>query len=744
MQYTAALQQNVIQKIEAELAEVETALTVAEGQLDDLTQSSDSVIGVAARVLRNNRMLKGVGIAFRPDFFPKKGRLFIEYVYRESANNFIYKHYGNGMRDYTDRRWFKEIMGGAKGFWTEPYIDNDTRSDMMVSYVMPCADNRGRVYGAMVADVSLDDLTANLRSMRPYKNSYSFILDKKGKYISHPVKELILATNFSVRAKLVDCKELDSVGRRMVDGNYGSSRTNIEGKDVLLCYAPMKRTGWSVCSVNLYSDVMGNLGSATFAMLLILIAGMLMLSLSIRLLVSYTSKPMKSLADAAYQIARGNFYAELPQVETNDDMKMLHDAFANMQVSLRGYINELQNTTRAKERIESELGIAHRIQMSLVPKVFSPFPECKQLELYAYLKPAKEVGGDFYDFFIHNEKLFYAIGDVSGKGIPASLVMAITRTLFRIISASCVSPTEIVSKLNNAIAKENDMNMFVTLHIGVLDLNTGSISFCNAGHNPPLIISADGNICFLDVEENLPIGVIEDYEYAEQTEVLPTGAAMLLYTDGITEAENKEKQMFGENRLEDTARTLSDKDAHGIVNGLNHRLTEYAGNADQSDDITLLCFRLNGKVSRNERDEEYMKNEMTLTFENRIEESGKLYPFIQETGKAAGIGEALLNSINLAVEEALVNSIMYAYPKGTKGTITLTAEWYKNGGCIKYVLKDKGVAFNPLSAPEADISSDVAERSVGGLGILLVRQMMDEVDYKRSGNENILTMKKHI
>ncbi len=744
IQYTAALQQNVILKIETKLTEVETALTIAEGQVYDLTQSPDSIIDVAARVMRNNSLLKGVGIAFRPGFYPAKDSLFIEYVYREHGNKFLYKHYGNGMGDYTSRRWFIKIMGGSKGYWTEAYTDNDTKDDIIVSYVMPCTDNKGMVYGAIIADVSLNDLTASLRSMRPYKNSYSFILDKNGKYVSHPVKELILATNYNVRAKLVECPEIDSVGKRMVAGEYGSARTNIEGKDVLLCYAPVKRTGWSVCSVNLYTDVMKNLGSATFTILIILIIGMLMLFISIRLLVAYTSKPMRTLADAAYQIARGNFNAELPLVETKDDMKMLHDAFANMQSSLRSYIDELQNTTRAKERIESELTIAHNIQMSLVPKIFSPFPDCEQLELFACLEPAKEVGGDFYDFFIRNDKLFYVIGDVSGKGIPASLVMAITRTLFRIISSSCESPAEIVSKLNDAIAKDNPTNMFVTMFAGVLDLNSGSMQFCNAGHNPPLVATSDCNVSFMQVEQNLPLGVIEGFGYTEQSFSLASGDAVLLYTDGLTEAENEDKQLYGEERLITTMKVAADKDAHGIIYELKDKLSQYVGNAEQSDDLTLLCFRLNKSMSSDGNKEKTHNSKMTLTLNNNICESEKLYPFILQFSKTAGINEATLSSINLAVEEALVNSIMYAYPDGTTGLVTLTAEWDKEENVATFILKDKGIAFNPLSVPEADTTSDIDERNIGGLGIFLVKELMDDVNYKRVDNENILTMTKII
>ncbi len=750
-QYTAALQQNEIQKIEAKLSEVETALTVDEDLVDDMAQTPDSVIKTVYNVLRNYPILKGVGVAFRPGYYPSKGEMFFEYAYRKAGNSVVFKHYGDGMREYTDRSWYKKIMAGSKGFWTEPYIDNDNKSDKLVSYVMPCVNNRREIYGVMIADVSLDDLTASLRSMRPYPNSYSFILDKKGKYLSHPEKELILATDFSVRAKLVECKELEAVGRKMVAGEQGTACTVIEGKDVLLCYAPMKRTGWSVCSVTPYKDVMANLGSTTLTILFILIIGVAMLSVSIRLLVSYMSSPIKKLAEAANYIARGKFDTELPEVSTKDDMKQLHDAFAHMQTSLKSYIAELKTTTRAKERIESELSIAHKIQMSLVPKIFSPFPDCEQLELFACLKPAKEVGGDFYDFFIRDDKLFYVIGDVSGKGIPASLVMAITRTLFRIISAGSESPTEIVAKLNDAIAKDNDTNMFVTMYAGILNLETGDMRFCNAGHNPPIIAAPGSDVYYQQVEENLPLGVIDGFDFKEQETTLPKGAAVLLYTDGITEAENDKEELYGEDRLKETLERFAGMEVHGIIKEINDSVAQYVGAAEQSDDFTLLCFRLNDKTTAGGKEEQNNYNlkekkmsDMTLTIENNVEETAKLYPFIQQFAAASGIDEIILSSVNLAVEEALVNSVMYAYPAGKKGEIKLNAKWNGERNEVSFVLTDCGVAFDPLSVPDADTSSDVEERPIGGLGVFLVKRLMDSVDYRRDGNKNILTMTKRV
>ncbi len=739
--YTAALQQNLIQTVDARFYEIETALHMMEGHVSKPTLHPDSVMGIANSVVRDNKLLAGVGIAYRPDFFAQKGSRFFEYASRDSSGSFLCTHYDEeNSGDYTHRQWFTNALKQKKGFWTDPYVDYDNKKDNMISFVFPCLDNKGNVYAVLIADVKLTTLTDDLRDLRPYHDSYSFIIGSKGAFVSYPDTNMTVNTDIFEYAKESGNTSLDSIGRKMIAGESGDVSTVVDGKHALLSYVPMKDTGWSVCSVNFYHDMMSSLDPMLLFFVVVLIVGLLLLSLSIRLLVIHLSKPIKQFADASYQIARGNFNVPLPEVDTKDDLRKLHDAFVNMQQSLANYIEELKTTTKAKERIQSELSIAHNIQMSLVPKSFSPFPDCDELELYACLHPAKEVGGDFYDFFLRNGKLFFVIGDVSGKGVPASLVMAITRTLFRIVASTSDSPADIVTKLNNAIAENNDTNMFVTMYAGTLDLSNGKIVYCNAGHNPPLFIGSDGTTVYETSEANLPLGVLLNYEYSDQTMVLPKDGALLLYTDGLTEAENISKELFGEQRTAEVASAASQQSAKGIIETINKKLQSFVGDAQQSDDLTLLCFRLNDAT---DSDESINKRELCIT--NELKESTRLHPFIEEIGKLMNIDEHVISSINLALEEALVNSIQYAYPEGTKGEITLTAEWNDSNEKVTFKLIDNGTAFDPLSVKEVDTTLGVQERPIGGLGIFLVRQLLDDVVYQRTDKgQNVLTMTKNL
>ena len=258
-------------------------------------------------------------------------------------------------------------------------------------------------------------------------------------------------------------------------------------------------------------------------------------------------------------------------------------------------INKLNTVRQQQNIVENELRIARSIQTSMLPKTFPPYPDCDQVEIYGKLTPAKSVGGDLYDFFLRDQKLYFIIGDVSGKGIPASLVMSVTRTLFRTISNHETQPQRIVSQLSDTIAEENQLNMFVTLFIGVIDLTTGEMTYSNAGHDAPYLISTDGKqIGTLPVDSNIPAGVMQGWQYTQQHTTIAQGTTIFLYTDGLTEAEDTAHQQYGQNRITDTLNrhcTQTTPTPNTIVNNIIQSVHQFVGNAEQSDDLTLMAIK---------------------------------------------------------------------------------------------------------------------------------------------------------
>lgn len=384
------------------------------------------------------------------------------------------------------------------------------------------------------------------------------------------------------------------------------------------------------------------------------------------------------------------------------------------------------NEVRLKEQhIEDELSIARNIQQAMLPSE-TLTRSIKTIDIKGLQIPAKFVGGDLYDYYVRDNQLLFCIGDVSGKGVPAALLMAIAHSLFRTLSARDSRPEHIMQALNASISDNNPDIMFITIFIGVMDLSTGMIRYCNAGHNPPIVIR-DGKVKFLDSAPSLILGVDADAEYTSCEVALLPGDTLFLYTDGLTEAENAQKELFGESRALEIATEYCRATAQEQVEKMRQSVQTFVGKAEQSDDLTMLAVRFT-KGGNN-----------TLSMSNNIEELYKLEPFLNDYFKQENLDMSLLPQLNLALEEAATNVIMYAYPEGEKGTVELSLEVMDGQICATLI--DEGAPFNPLQKKEVNLDVPLEERQIGGLGIHLIRTIMDQVEYAHENGQNVLRMK---
>lgn len=449
-------------------------------------------------------------------------------------------------------------------------------------------------------------------------------------------------------------------------------------------------------------------------------------------------KPLKEFTDSVVSIAEGNLDTPLPDIHSEDELKQLRDSFEYMQHSLKQHITDLQATTASKERLQSELKIAHDIQMGMIP---TTFPQRQDLDLFASMTPAKEVGGDLYDFIIEGDELFFIIGDVAGKGVPASLYMAVTRTLFRNLAGNYQSAANIVREMNHAIASTNDSYVFVTVFVGVLDMKTHYLTYCNAAHNAPVMITTEGECSLLEVETNLPIGIEDRYNYNEQQVDFPPGSALLLYTDGLTEAmyfsNDGSRKLFGEQRVLHDVEKNSKASAIEVIDFLKQHVSVFADGTEQSDDLTMLFLR-HGTAQQPGVDPS-----RRLIMKNEMSEVGRLRAFFFSVCREHGIDDENAKTLNLALEEWVANVINYAYPKGMRGHVEVTAD--VSDDVLTFVIKDHGAAFDPTQHEEVDIDAELDERAIGGLGIHLIRTIMDTVEYQRtSDGYNRLVLTKRI
>jgi phosphoserine phosphatase RsbU/P len=460
------------------------------------------------------------------------------------------------------------------------------------------------------------------------------------------------------------------------------------------------------------------------------------------------SQPLKQLANHAEKLATKDFSEpvsgpsdidHLPK-KSQDEVGKLAESFITMEHTLRQSVRELKETTAAKERIEaakerieSELKIARDIQMSMVPKKFPPFPDRPEFDLYATLVPAREVGGDFYDFFfIDDYHLCFVIGDVSDKGIAAALFMAVTRTLFRTTASKVSDPDKILSLLNLEICRNNDTCMFVTVFCAVLDIRTGEVEYSNGGHNLPYLIS-HGETATLKNTDGMALGFTEDATYRSERIVLQSGDGLFLYTDGVTEAMDEAGNQFSETRLAEFLAQANGSSATQLIHGAVDQVRRHAAGAPQSDDITALTLKYLLAA------QEAPSEAIVVELKNSPLEIERLMRIVDDFSRRHQLSAETSHDVRVALDEILTNIVSYAYADGQEHSIV--TRFSLNQGKLTIEVEDDGKPFNPLSAPEPDTEQLLEERPIGGLGIHLVRKLLDELEYQRQNNRNILIMR---
>ena len=403
--------------------------------------------------------------------------------------------------------------------------------------------------------------------------------------------------------------------------------------------------------------------------------------------------------------------------------------FVIIDIYRRRSAKRLAKVNAAKERMESELSIARNIQMSMVPHTF---PEREDLDMYAMMTPAKEVGGDLYSYLIQGDILYFCVGDVSGKGVPASLFMAQTTRLFHTLASQGMAPAEICTHMNDELTEDNEQCMFVTIFICKLNIRLHSFEYCNAGHNPPVIGNADGQFSFLEMNSNACIGLWPGLKFVGESIDYFKDRMLLIYTDGLNEAENSQQEQFGEERILELLKQTQSASARQVVETLAEAVSQHRNGAEPNDDLTMMCVSM--------KKQQVIRKEIKLR--NQVEELERVLQFIEEIGDDLGLDMELVMNLKLVMEEMVSNVIFYAYPKGTEGTIELSVDGDEKE--LTFLLSDQGYEFDPTLKADPDLDVNPAERRLGDMGIFIVKNIMDSVTYQRLEGKNLLTMKKNI
>jgi len=556
----------------------------------------DAMLELSRNIVLNNTFLNGCSISFEPDFYPQKGRYFS--AYSNNNGRYVYTmQEGSDDYQYFYLNWYMLPKLLMQPCWTEPYTDQEEGDEatmdlaMNVSYCKPLTAADGSFIGVVSLDISLKWLSETISSVKPYPNSYAFLVGRGGTYLVHPDPEkLFYQTIFTESLVNRISPEQMQLGQDMLAWKEGMSNFNINGKSSYITYKPLMTTGWSLAIVCPESDIFGGYNRLRNVLLVSIILGLTLMFLVMNYLIRRQLEPLSRLAKSAEVMASGNLDADIPHMERKDEVGTLNRAFRYMQVSLRDYIDKLTTATAKRERIEGELQIARDIQMGMVPRNFPAFPGRTDIDLYASMSPAKEVGGDLYDYFIKDGRLYFCIADVSGKGVPASLFMAVVRNLFRVVASEGQPPEEIARRINDTVSEDNEQLMFITMFIGMADLKTGELSFCNCGHNPPVLLG--GKPGFMECEPNVPLGIAPGFTFKGQSIKDFRGTPILLYTDGLNEAENSAHEELGNDRLIQSLSENPYENAQATIDILLDTVAAHVGDAEQSDDLTLLCINL--------------------------------------------------------------------------------------------------------------------------------------------------------
>ena len=571
-------------EIQRRLSEVFVATNNNVHEIERDLDDPDKLYDHLGRIVRENPWIVSCGLLFVPDYYPEKGKYFVPFATRDTADVVSVMRIDSVYHDYFEEDWYVARMESDSADWVDPYFEDPLLTTniaprLLTTYAVPIHNREGQPVALLCSDLSLEDLRSDMLWKDQLANKifgiqqkqlpYCCIIDRNGRYVIHPDKERVLKDSLDANITF--------------DGwRGGFASATIDGVPSQVYYRTLKYNEWIVLVVVPEDEVQQNGRMLNIIILAMMIIGLAAIYLFCRQQIRKVTSPLHRFAHSAEEVAKGNFNAPLPDIRDDDEIRLLRDSFGNMQQSLSQYIDELKTTTAEKSAIENELAIARRIQMSMLT---TDFPERPDLVIDAMLTPAKAVGGDPYDFFLRDNSLYFCIGDVSGKGVPAALVMTTVCGAFRLLAESESEPVRIVSRMNDVIIRDSSMTIFVTFFAGVLDLNTGHLRYCNAGHKAPLV---DGQP--LPVHSNLPIGAMPDWEFEAQEADLVPGSTIFLYTDGLDEAEDAGYRQFGKERINEVMQTTS-QPPRTLIERMTQAVADFVGDTEQSDDLTLLAIQ---------------------------------------------------------------------------------------------------------------------------------------------------------
>ena len=663
-----------------------------------------------------------------------------------------------GHLDPVERSWYRKAADSGKLAWSQVFEDSFGRG-FAVACGKPVYGPDGTLRAVVSIGSTLDDIGTSATELTIGETGYALVVDRSG--------QIIMSRNLTVddEGHVVGARNLMNEGnesvrdimRGIASGRSGVSMVEMDGKSLYLAYEPMESIPWGVITVidvdevlrpaqegqariAALSDQAGSEISGIIITTLLIFAAVMAATMAGaaafgRTLAGRITSPISHLTEEVASISGGDLDKRI-EVKTGDEIETLADAFNQMTASLKTYIHDLTAVTAEKERIGAELNVATQIQHDMLPCIFPAFPERHEFDIYATMDPAKEVGGDFYDFFmVDDTHLAVVMADVSGKGVPAALFMVIAKTIIKNQALTGEPLAQVFDRANDQLCENNGEGLFVTAFMGLLDINSGDFTFVNAGHNAPLLRRRGGEYEYLKMDPGFVLAGLEGMRYESDRLRLEPGDTLFLYTDGVTEALDPNEELFGEDRLKaalnrDEAKELK---MNELLPYIRAALRDFADGAEQADDITMLGITYRGASADGD----------TLVVPASSDELDRVQAFVDERLDRLDCPMKTRVQIQIAVEELFVNIARYAYvPEQGETVVRCVTELEPKAVTIE--LRDHGKPFDPLAKADADVTLSADERPIGGLGIYMVKTSMDDVRYIYENGENVLTIYKKI
>ncbi len=563
----------------------------------------ETLLRLISRMVEESREVYGAAVAFEPHAFDESLRWFAPYYFKRGSS-VTYELLGSESYDYFTKDWYHLPEVLKRPVWTDPYFDEGGGGIIMTTCARPVFERgetgaKAKVKGIITADVSLEWLTGVLSSEQVARTGYCFIISDTGHFVTHPDPDLIMWESMYSLAEERHDPALRSIGLAMKREKSGFVEIGpaLSGEDAFLAYARIPSPGWSLGAVFPKKELLAEMNSLHQRTVLLAVGGLILLLVVSGLVARSIARPLRRMAAATERVAHGDLDIDLSDIHREDEVGQLARSFTAMTQDLKKYIKDLTETTAAKQRIESELSIAARIQRSMLPSVFPAFPHREEFDIYAVMHPAKEVGGDFYDFFfLDDDHLCVVVGDVSGKGVPAALFMSVTKYLIEAALGMNEPPDKALERVNRHLAGNNESCMFVTIFMGILSVKTGEFLYANAGHNRPLLWDKDCEPSFLKPPGGPVVGIMDDAVFTMDRLTFTTGTVLLAYTDGVTEAFSADGTAFSDERLLKAITPIREKSVKEITEVLLADIDSFCVGAPQADDITILALRFDPRT----------------------------------------------------------------------------------------------------------------------------------------------------